>query len=544
MAIARRLYLYGIASVALAVWAIGAVRLLRALASAAWELVARPAVVGDAETFRRQLSVSVALLVVGFPIWAVHWWLVERQAAADEAERRSAVRAVFFTVVLSISFSFWLASGIELVRLIVLALLGVAEPAGASVPRVLDELTVLLVAGTLWLGHARAAREEHRSVTRAGAADWLPRLYGYGAAGSGIVLLVVGTANLLRLGLDSLLVPTAFAGTLRYPLATQTSLLVGGAVAWALHWGEALVLVARPFPAADRERRSLLRWTYLGFAVFAGLAVMLVALAAFLHEVLRWVLGVPDGDVRERVRQLLDPLAWLLPVALVWHYHRRVMEEEATALAARPVAGPDWARGVSRFLLYLSAFASLALAVLGLGGLVGLFLQVLLAALTAAPLGTWREDLAFQLSVASVGGIAWLALWRAVLVRVAREPAAECASLSRRAYLYGTLGLSVLVILGTAGYVIYRAVGLALGLVQPLNALSDAAPAFGFTLVALGVLVYHAAVLVADTRAAVPQRAAVTVRLVLRLPPESDADAVVQELTTHLPPGAVLERAT
>jgi hypothetical protein len=220
------------------------------------------------------------------------------------------------------------------------------------------------------------------------------------------------------------------------------------------------------------------------------------------------------------------------------------MREEAALLATRPVAGPDWASGVSRFLLYLSAFASLALGVLGLGGLVVLLLQAFIAFVTAAPLGTWREDLAFQLSVTVVGGITWLAFWRAVLVRLTREPEAERTSVSRRAYLYGTLGLSVLVLLGTAGFVVYQFIGIMLGLAEPVNALSDAAPALGFTLVALGVLLYHGAALVADTRATVPQRATVTVRLVLRLPPESDAEAVVHELTAHLPPGAVLERTT
>jgi len=543
MAIARRLYLYGIAAIALAVWAVGAVRLLRELGMALWELLGRPAVIGDPEAFRARLSLSVALLLVGFPIWAVHWWLVERAVRMDAAEQRSAVRAAFLAAVLAATFGFWLASVVELVRLALLWLFGVSEPGVMSVPRVLDELAVLAVAGTLWLGHARLARKEQRDPQRRELADWLPRLYGYGAAATGLVVLVVAIANLLRIGLDAVLLPDAVTGTLRFALASAIGLLVGGILAWSVHWAEALSLVSASSPVAERELRSLVRWTYLGFIVFVSFLAVLVACAAVLDDVLAWMLGIPDGESRQRVRQLLDPVTWLLPAAFSWFYHRRVMQQEAAVLAGHPSAGPDWARGVSRFLVYLSAFASLALAVLGLGGLVGLLLQALIAAVTTVPLGTWRPDLAFQLPPAVVGGVAWLVLWRDVLERSLREPESERASLSRRVYLYGALGSSVLVILGTAGFVLYQLISVVLGIREAATALSEAAPAFGFTLVALGVLVYHGAVLRADTRAAAARPASMAVRLILRLPPESDVDAVIRELADHVPPGATLERA-
>ncbi len=543
MALARRFYLYGITAIALAVWAVGAVRLLRELGMALWELLGRPAVIGDPEAFRARLSLSVALLLVGFPIWAVHWWLVERAVRMDAAEQRSAIRAAFLAVVLAATFGFWLASVVELVRLALLWLLGVSDPAVMSVPRALDELAVLAVAGILWLGHARLAQKEQRDPQRRGVADWLPRLYGYGAAATGLVVLVVAIANLLRIGIDAVLLPDAVTGTLRFALASAIGLLVGGMLAWSVHWAEALSLVSASSPVAERELRSLVRWTYLGFIVFVSFLTVLVACAAVLDDVLAWMLGIPDGEIRQRVRQLLDPVIWLLPAAFSWVYHRRVMQQEAAVLAGQRSAGPDWARGVSRFLVYLSAFASLALAVLGLGGLVGLLLQGLIAAVTTVPLGTWRPDLAFQLPPAVVGGVAWLVFWRDVLERSLREPESERTSLSRRVYLYGALGSSVLVILGTAGFVLYQLIGVVLGIREAATALAEAAPAFGFTLVALGVLVYHGAVLRADTRAAAARPASMTVRLILRLPPESDADAVIRELADHVPPGATLERA-
>ncbi|MFN3335961.1 MAG: DUF5671 domain-containing protein [Thermomicrobium sp.] len=544
MAIARRLYLYLVTAIALAVWATGTVRLLRALFFALWEFIAQPATAGDPEAFRRQLSVSVALLVVAFPIWAVHWWLLLRGIAADPTERRSALRSLFLTLVLLVTFGFWLSSGVELLRQALLGLLGVADPVQVSVPRALEELAQFLVTGALWLGHAQLARQERRTVPLEGAADWLPRLYGYGAAAAGLTLLVVGIANLLQTALDVLLTPAAVTGTQRFPLATFAAISIGGLAVWGLHWGEALRLVAGAFPAAERERRSLVHWTYLGLAVFAGLAGLLVALAAFLNATLRWMLGVPDGEVLQRLHQLLSPWTWAIPLVLVWWYHRVTMQREAAVLGLHPHIGPDWALGVTRLLVYLSTFAGLLLAVLGTGGLVGLLLRVLVAVATGTTLGNWREDLAFTVSLSVVGSAAWLALWREVALRTLRQPAEERTSLSRRVYLYGTLGLSVLALLGTAGYVVYQLISWLFGLFSLTSALSDAAPALGFTLVVLGVLASHLTVLMHDARAIAVRPVMQTVRLILRLPPESDVDAVVRELADHLPPGAVLERAT
>ncbi len=544
MAIARRLYLYLVAAIALAVWATGTVRLLRTLFFAVWEFLAQPATAGDPEAFRRQLSLSVALLVVAFPIWAVHWWLLQRGIVADPAERRSALRSLFFTLVLLVTFGFWLSSGVELLRLVLLGALGVADPARISVPRALEELALFLVTGALWLGHAWVAREERRTLSLEGPADWLPRLYGYGVATTGLTLLVVGIANLLQTTLDALLAPAAVIGSERVPLATFAAYSLGGLVAWGLHWGEALRLVAGAFPAAERERRSFVRWTYLGLAVFTGLVGLLIAIAAFLDAILRWILGVPDGEELQRLRELFNPWTWAIPLALVWWYHRRIMQREAKALAVHPRVGPDWALGVTRLLLYLSTFAGLLLAVLGTGGLVGLLMRTLVAAATNTTLGTWRGELAFAVSLSSVGGAAWLALWQEVALRTLHQPEAERMSLSRRVYLYGTLGLSVLALLGTAGFVVYQMISWLFGLVPLASALNDAAPVFGFTLVVVVVLVSHAAMLMRDARAFTARPMMQTVQLVLRLPPESDVDRVVQELADHLPPGAALERMT
>lgn len=544
MAVARRLYLYIVAGVALAVWAAGTERLLRLALLTVWDSVTAAAVTGSAEAIRRELSVGIALLVVGFPIWAIHWWLIQRGVGRDHEEARSAVRSAFLTLVLLVTFGRWVGAAVELLRQLFAAGLGVAESAGVVVPAVLEDVALFVVSAGLWLAHARLARAERWTVALRGAADWLPRLYGYGAALVGLSMLVWATTDLLRMFLDAVLPPTISLGTRRLPLARDLALLVVGLAVWWLHWGESLRLVAGTGAVAERERRSLVRWSYLGFVVFSSLAGLLVTVALIVNVALRWLLGLPDGSLVEWLRLLLEPLPWAMVAAIVWWYHRTTMRREAEVLAGKPVSGPDWAAGVTRFLLYLSAFASLGVTVLGLGGLLGTFIDAAVGLLAGVPIGAYRDDLAIQLAMTLVGAGTWLASWRAVLLRTAGSPEEERRSVSRRVYLFATLGLSVLVLLGTLGFVAYQAILVIVGLVTFTTALAESSGPLGFALVAGLAFAYHVVVLTRDSRAAVLQPASVTVHLVLRLPPESDPETVVRDLAGHLPPGAALERVT
>ena len=482
----------------------------------------------------------LALLVVGFPIWAVHWWLIQRGIATDEAEARSAIRSAFFTAVLTVTLVRWTAASIEIMRQLFAAALGVGEPAEGTAPRVLSELALLLAVGGVWLGHVSLMRRARWSLSLTGPADWLPRLYGYAAALTGLSLLVWAVADSLTLLVDALLFPRSVIGTRLVPLSRDLALLVTGLVVWSLHWGEALRLTAR----FVREQRSLVRWAYLGFVVFSGLTGLLVAVALSLHALLRWLLGVPDGDLADRLRQLLEPVPWAVVTAIVWWYHRRTMQHEARALTAQPGTGRDWATETTRSLVYLSAFVSLVVTLIGCGGLIGTLIDVVLATIGSGTLGTYRESLALELALVLVGGGAWLASWRTVILRTARSPADERRSLSRRVYLFAVLGLGVLVLLGTLGFVVYEVILWIVGLTMFSAAIGAASEPLGFALVAALFLAYHASVLAQDSRVLEKAPTAVTVRLVLRLPPGTDPDAVVQDLATALPEGAVLERVS
>ncbi|WP_038039075.1 DUF5671 domain-containing protein [Thermorudis peleae] len=536
----RRLYLSVVAGVSLAVWATGAVLLLRQLVLAVWDAATGVVLFAGGTVWRQQLGVSLALVLVGLPVWALHWSWIERISAREPAERRSVVRALYQAVVLAVTFSTWIRSAVAVLAALLRAMLG-AEGVSDVAPLVQDGVPALLVSGGVWWFHRRWLRIDCQLAERRGAAAWIPQLYWYSATGTGLTLLVVGVALLLRAALDAVLPATVLVGSLHTAVSRALALSVSGLVAWGLHWPAVLQGTLDAAPAD--QRRSAIHWGYLTVVVFASLATLLAALTVVLQVALGWIVGVSDGDTVARTRQILQPLTWLLPALLVWWYHRAVLRHEAAVNATLQPAGTDWFTNAGRVLRYGSAFVALLFAGLGLSRMVSLLVDALFALLVSQPVGSWRRDLAFGLAVAGSGSGAWLVFWRAILASWARDPSGERSSLSRRAYLYATLGVSVLALLGSAASVLARLLSWLLGAESAAVALTSSAPALGIMLVALMVLAYHGQVLRRDLReAGAAPAAGATVRLVLRLPPGSDPEGVVQELAAHLPPGAQLER--
>src|SRR5512142_1292035 len=84
----RRLYFYMVAFISIEVVVWGLVGLLRSLID--------QTISGGADALARAL----ALILVGVPIFLIHWLWAQRAAARDEEERTAALRAVFFYAIL------------------------------------------------------------------------------------------------------------------------------------------------------------------------------------------------------------------------------------------------------------------------------------------------------------------------------------------------------------------------------------------------------------------------------------------------------------
>ena len=110
MGATRRVYFYAVSFASLMMAGNGIVLMLHY----AIEAIFGGAVIYSSQT---DLAVGMSLTLVGLPLWAFHWRVVQRQSDGAAVERRSLVRKVYLYAVLGVSVGMVIASSIELVEL-------------------------------------------------------------------------------------------------------------------------------------------------------------------------------------------------------------------------------------------------------------------------------------------------------------------------------------------------------------------------------------------------------------------------------------------
>src|SRR5437660_6245767 len=92
MAVVRRVYIYVVCGVSLAMFLVG-------LGNGGGALIEALTAGSLAATFRQTLALSAALILVGLPVWILHWRKALQLGASDPGERAAALRRLYFFVV-------------------------------------------------------------------------------------------------------------------------------------------------------------------------------------------------------------------------------------------------------------------------------------------------------------------------------------------------------------------------------------------------------------------------------------------------------------
>jgi hypothetical protein len=559
MGTARRLYLYVVSLVSLLALTGGVGSLLQTIFQRV-EDAARGAQVLGADLNRGQAALSVALIAVGGPIWLLHWWLARRGLRAagpgGEEDRASALRAAYVTVVLTLTLGAGIAAVVNLAQGVLERLLGVTDPQGWSVP-----FAVALTAIPVWAAHARSRRVEIRTTRMRGAAAWVTRLYRYGAAYALLVLLLGGAVGLVEVLLSVGIGRTDFRpGDQWWRLVTAgqlASVAVGGA-ALLIHWRDAGTTIRDAALIGEDDRTTRLRAAFFGGSLLTTIAWAALAVTGALADGGRWLTGMTRGDLTVFLEQVVGPPLAVLPVVACAWWLVVAMRHEAAAV------GFEHDRATRRLTALLPALAGLALLAAGIAGLIEIGLSRLGGTEPVAILS--GRDLNFgvpwHVAQVVVGTALWLPSWLTVLRARQLEPDAERTSTASRAYLFLVVGTALVAAVPTGVMIMYRLLDTVLGARPSLPLVEELAFPIAVVLVAAVAGAYHARILAADLvaggaagRAAAAQAAAreasgalvgivppaASVELVLEVPGDQDARAVLEELQAHLPPGVHLE---
>jgi hypothetical protein len=477
--IQRRLYIYIVAAASFGMVLVGLIN----LGSTALNqlLNATPPYTNVADAY----AGFGAVILVGLPVWGIHWWLAQRFAARNADERSSAIRRLYLYVVLAAT---GIALAVYLRRLIEDAagfVLGTSSD-GASITRA---LWATLVVGAFWLYHFRTAAVDRNKVGESGVSATLRRWYAYGLLFLGLAFLLFGARNLLQ----QIWVLVVDRGQVIAPgglVPTAMATMLTGLLIWGFHsqW------TARP-PIAHDDQRSTLRAVQRFLALTGCVALALFGASQLLYYALARILGIehPGGVTTSIVVAVASPAATVIVFGLAWLWIQRQLAADAGATEAARQAG------VRHLYTHLVAFLALATLAIGAAGLLWTLSDQILnnAVHSGGQGGDWRDKVSLFITLIVVGAPMWLTHWRQSPELVERY------TLSRRLYLYATLLGSVLAVLISGAIFVYRLLALVLGTSDAASGapVIDMGRALSVILVAAAIGLYHWRVLRSDAAA-------------------------------------------
>ena len=469
MAATRRWYIYLVCAVSIqsVVWAV--IALLR-------NLIGSPSNIS--------IAFKIAVILVGLPIFLVHWLWAQRLAGRDIDERGNALRrlyiygsmAAFLGPFLANTFDFtasllWMASG----RKLPTYSYSIGETLGYYA-------AAMVILAMMWFYHWRVAQDDSKAVPEISTAGTVRRLYIFGFSAAGVAMLTMGIIHLIRWMLYQF---EGRAGIISSDIGVFTeevARLIVGLPLWLLFWQWAQRLFTGP---SEEERESALRKFYLYSIIFIAVLSTVTNATMILAGFFRRLLDLPSqGDIR-------IPLPTIIGMILLWAYHAYVLKCDAALAGEAPRQA-----GVRRLYTYLVAAIGLAAFLVGLSGDISLLIRF--------EFGQAQKESLCWFTAALIAGLpVWLIPWRSASINAeAPAPAGteERHSIVRKIYLYFYLFAATMTVLSSLVYIVYQFLLIALGEQSSFGLLTKLGQSIAFTIIGVGVWLYHGSALRRDGR--------------------------------------------
>jgi hypothetical protein len=419
----RRLYFYAVALISLEVVLWGGIGLLRSIVN--------QLAVGGATA----LAQALALILVGVPIFLVHWLWVQNAASRDDEEKTASLRAIFFYAVL---IGTLVPVVQNLLALINRLLLGATR---LSVQRAIvggfqswpDNLIAvfvnLLVAAYFWntLQGAWKSLPERENFAE------VRRLYRYLWMLYGLLMTVFGAQQILRF---IFYIPSNTLGMLgRETFVNGFALLLVGTPIWAYTWN-----ICQDALADSAERESNLRLGVLYLLALGGVISVLAAGGTLAYLLLNRLLGnsMPWPNFVQRIG---GPLSIGVPLGVVWAYFGRWLTRHIES-----VAEGQQREALKRPYVYILSLIGLVTAFIGVTTLIGVIIDLAVGGVFIGR-DVMRERESMAIATLLVGLPLWLLTWRPIDQQASEAgDSGEHArrSVVRKVYLYLALFASVI----------------------------------------------------------------------------------------------------
>lgn len=525
MIVVRRWYILAVSAISLqsVTWAI--ISLLRGLLT--------PGIT----TPKTAVAFETAVILVGLPIFLVHWLWAQRLADQDEDEQTSTLRTLYLYGMMAGYLAPFAANTFSLLYAVWRELLNAEVPSYIYYPvKTLGDSAIyypaaMVVLAIFWFyqRHVLQQHTRHYAAETTGQAT-VRRLYVFAFSAVGLGMIIGAVVSLLSWLLYKIGTPPTYEITTR-TLATELTRLLVGLGLWLPFW----LWAQRLFRGGQAtETGSAMRKFYLYAAVFVGMVTAVASATSILAGLLASALKASfNGDIRET----LPPL---IVMGIVWAYHAVTLNADARQSTEKPQQA-----GIRRLYLYLVAGVGLLVLLVGVGGIVSMIFFVL----DGEPfVGDVRQGLAWFIAAIIAGLPVWLLPWRQIQAAAVAEGAdgqGERQALTRKIYLYLFIFLATMTVLGTAIYIVSQLVELLLDARTTAHLLRDLGMALAYGLMAVGIWLYHGSILRGDGRIAEAEQHSdlTAVRVTLMPGAQPDMMAQLQQALAKKLPDITLQMA-
>jgi len=474
----RRLYVYAVAFVSLEVVTWSLIGLVRSAVDA-------DQIGGEVE----RLASALALIIVGIPVFAFHWWSIRRLIKSNPQERQAGLRAIFL-------YGTIIATAMPIAQN-VLAFLNKIFLNFMNIPDVqsrigmgqtwTDNIIAIAINGVIGYYFFRVLVEDMNAVSKEGTIFTVRRVNRYFWLLYGLSMFFLGIQKIIYF----LFSTWGFVGKSgASDLASGFALLFVGAPLW--YYVQRIVQKSLADPAEGRAR---LRSVILFGVVLISVIGTIFPGGIFVSLILRQVLGEQFSWVGF-LSQIANPISIAITSLIVWFFYRREFKSAVVSMRL-----PSQQAGMWRLYRYILAIIAVLTAFVGLQFLFTFFIDITIGELS---FGTQFSRLRLSESVATllVAVPVWFVNWKP-LVREAASPDEmgdhARRSVLRKAYLYLVLFIAVLGVMFSAGGFLYEILIALLG--EPSSNLGLNLTQLAKTLVLFfGLLIYHLLVLREDGR--------------------------------------------
>jgi len=440
----RRLYFYAVASISIEVVMWGIISLLRSIFNA-------NKIVDSASTLAQALS----LILVGVPIFLVHWLWAQRVSTRDDEEKTASVRAVFFYGILLATLIPVVQNLLALIdrTFLVTANLFTSRAIIGGSQTWIDNLIAivinLLLAAYFW----NILKDEWRTLPETENFAEIHRLYRFIWMLYGLLMVVFGAQQALDYAF-TLSAQNVLGVIGRETAVNAMALLVIGAPVWFFSWRILQEVV--PDPA---ERESYLRLGVLYLLSLGGVIVVLTAGGSLIYMILMHVFG--DGkDFTQFMQNIGGPISIGVPFGVIWAYYGKWLNQQFAYDEDAPRRA-----GKRRLYFYILSFLGLAATFFAVVSLFSVVID-LLTSKTYISGGGFNTPLSSALAALVVGLPLWLMTWRPAQADALEDgPVGDHArrSIIRKTYLYLVLFAAVIGGMTSAGGLIFTIINAALG---------------------------------------------------------------------------------